>query len=695
MNHAVSYLTPSAVRAYSDLADEAKKSIDERLRFLEPVLSVAKGHCRLLQQLAQRDGISFATAHRWFSAARSGDLMALVDARKDKQLWKLGEERTLLPSADIALFQSYALRFQRNGGIAAAHRNMIRDLRDGKISTTQPWDDLCGHPVGWGLRNLRRHRPSDYELKSMRQGRVAASGDRPQVLTTRAGLRAGQYYVGDDVWHDHLVHFPGQRTPVRPVEASILDLASAALVQWGMRPRTTRADGTRENLTEREVRWVIAACLRRHGYRADELGTTWLVEKGTFALRDVIAKPLFDAFGIRVETSGIMSDKAWLGAYGSRGGGNPRFKTWLESIHNLRHNEFSALAGQVGMNRDHRPEEHAGLVRYAERVSDTEERLALIAPELSSKIARPVQTYVEFLDLCDRVYGYINERKDHKLEGWAESGHQVVQYLLGETLLDEKTFLALPPPPGMDMSRWGVSLAERGLTRLRVKSPAEVWAAGRKELTVLPSYGVSIILGADLGREQVVQAGELVWQDADLTHGELRYFAEITTPEGRRELLKNGEKYLVHANPFFLDELCVSDAKGRCLGIARRHDRASRADRDAMREQMGAVAAYEAQLQDALAKKAEPIMRERMATAQANIGVLETAMRTKETNAEARALQRENNALARKVQARAEAQDRNEENNDFLGTEQKPATGVSASVTGSATTAAEEISDYV
>jgi hypothetical protein len=83
-----------------------------------------------------------------------------------------------------------------------------------------------------------------------------------------------------------------------------------------------------------------------------------------------------------------------------------------------------------------------------------------------------------------------------------------------------------------------------------------------------------------------------------------------------------------------------------------------------------------------------------MATAQANIGVLEAAMRTKETKAEAAMVQRENKALARKVQARAEALGENADN-EFLGTEQKPVAHVSASATGSATTAADDIGDYI
>ena len=49
-----------------------------------------------------------------------------------------------------------------------------------------------------------------------------------------------------------------------------------------------------------------------------------------------------------------------------------------------------------------------------------------------------MQTFHEFYSTCEQIYGFINSRRDHTLEGWREAGHEVVQYLLGETLLDEQ-----------------------------------------------------------------------------------------------------------------------------------------------------------------------------------------------------------------------------------------------------------------
>lgn len=638
---------------YSRFTAAVQADIKHKLRLLQPILKMDRGTTAALDALAARLGVAKSTVQRWYYAARAGELHKIADKRHDSKLW-LGQ-RILLPAADIALFQHYCLRNQRK--VRPAAREMHRDWKAGRIATTQPFDVRTGLPEGWTPGNLARYAPSKYELTASRQGRGAAAVHRPKVLTTRVGLRCGQYYVGDDVWHDHLVDYPGQRTPVRPLEADVLDLASACLVHWGLRPRRKRADGSRENLTEREVRWIVAATLRDRGYRRDELGTTWLVEHGTFTIRDELAATLWDHFRIRVEMSSILGDVPWLGAFGGKGGGNPRFKAALESFHNLRHNELAALPGQVGKDRDHTPEEHKALVRYAEAINDAAARLAVVAPNYADRLRRPVLLYHEFADLNDRKVAIINERRDHHLEGWAESGHKVVQYLLGGQALDEAQFLALPAPAGSDIVAWGRTLAEQGCTRTRLKSPAEVWRDGRGELTRLPAHGVSLILGPELAREERVQAGEFIWRDAELgVLSEWRYFAEVTGPNGLRQLLREGETYLVHPNPFAFDELCVSDAQGRYLGVARRHDRICRAAAEAMQEEFKRIKHHEAELQAELARKAGPITHERIELRRHNAEVLHEAVygqSVAETKAEARAVAKIDTAeiLSRRAEA--------------------------------------------
>ena len=238
--------------------------------------------------------------------------------------------------------------------------------------------------------------------------------------------------------------------------------------------------------------------------------------------------------------------------------------------------------------------------------------MAAVAPNLAAKLRRNVLTWHEWIEVSTQLYAIINDRRDHRLEGWRESGHEIVQYRVGDQFLDEARFLALPAPVGCDIEAWARSLAEAGQTSTRLLSPAEVWRAGRHELTPLPTYGIAAILGPELGREQKVDAGEFVWEDADLGAGEWRYFARITTPEGRKQNLPSGEIFQVYPNPFLREELCVADAKGRFLGVAQRHDKACRADAEAMQEQFKTIAVHMADEKAALNRMVAPLAQERL-----------------------------------------------------------------------------------
>lgn len=615
---ALSLLSPPAFRAFIDLTDAAKVTVQHRLAVVEPALTVRRGHCQILRVQAERHGLSFPTVHRWFKAARSGRLDLIVDKRRDSHLWqrKRGEGSIVLPQADIVLWQSYCLKFNgRTDANKAAYRQLIRDWRAAKVTTTQPRDGLRDHPAGWSYANLQRHQPTDYERAAVRQGAFAASAHRPKVLTTRVGLRVGQYYVGDDALHDHLVNWQGHGRggPVRVVEASVLDLYSAAQVHWGLRPRAPRADGTTENLTEREVRWIVAATLRDRGYRTDKLGTTWLIEHGTFTIREPLARVLQDQFGIRVEMSGIQHAKGWVGAWGGKGGGNPRFKAALESHHRLKHTELASVPMQVGLNsRTAKPEELAAALKYSGWVETLAEQLAIVAPHLVPYVLRPDMPLARFEELLDRTYAMINARRDHELEGWAQCGHVSTGYLIGEQLAPVEALVPYAAAAGLTVAEYGRRLGDSGLARNLVLSPADVWAQGRRELSPLPSHGVAAILGNDLAIERKVTAGEFVFEDAELGLGEHRFWGLVTSPEGARTYLPNGETFQVQGNPWAPDELCVWDAKGRFLGIAARHHRENRADAEAMQRQFKAVADYDAELRAGLNRKTKPMSQERL-----------------------------------------------------------------------------------
>jgi hypothetical protein len=173
------------------------------------------------------------------------------------------------------------------------------------------------------------------------------------------------------------------------------------------------------------------------------------VEKGTFAIRGPLAALLYDHFGIgwrprHHEAGGLV--RCLCGA----GGGNPRFKTALESLHSLRHTAMASLPGQVGRNRDALPDEHAALVRYAEATEESAPAARALCAGSGRELRSPVLLWQDFVEATDRTSAIINSRRDHRLEAGASADIEVVQYLVGQQLLDEEQF----PPCGSHRHRY-------------------------------------------------------------------------------------------------------------------------------------------------------------------------------------------------------------------------------------------------
>ncbi len=102
------------------------------------------------------------------------------------------------------------------------------------------------------------------------------------------------------------------------------------------------------------------------------LGTTYPAEMGTATIREDIARILHDRTGglVRVDLAGWTGKKKQIveGMFIGRGGGNPRHKAPLESLHNLLHNKMAALPGQTGPDVERRPEQLHGMLTAQEEL---------------------------------------------------------------------------------------------------------------------------------------------------------------------------------------------------------------------------------------------------------------------------------------------------------------------------------------
>jgi hypothetical protein len=523
------------------LTDAARLDLHHWRGIIEPLLAAEHGVVAMIRQAAAETGEPEGTIRRKYYAVKKQGMAALIDRRA---LPSPNSQLSTINSSDRELLRTYVERNQRCS--EAGIRALRRDWRRGVVNTDTPLDPRTGYPRGWSPRNLARYAPSRFELRVARIGRSAAASERRLVYTTRRDLWVGSHYLFDDIWHDHFVNCLARRLSGRPMEFHALDLFSANKFAWGMRVRTEAADGKMEHLKEADMRFLLACVLGGYGY--SQRGTVLVAEHGTAAIPAWLEELIHNETGglITVARSGMEGAAAAAHQYAGRSKGNFRFKAALESLGNLIHNEMAALPGQTGLDRDHRPEQLHGLLKYNDALLMA---VAQLPPERAEMLQWPLLTLQQFLAVAGEIYERINAREDHDLEGW--DMHHVP---------DRRTGL------------------------MRRLAPREVWRAGARQLTRLRPEAVAMILVRDSGTERIARRGMFELADAEITGDLLRFDARDLTDR---------EKYLTVLNPYAPDTLYAFDSRGRYVAACPRIHSVNRADVEAVQRECGAAAKAE------------------------------------------------------------------------------------------------------
>ena len=488
-----------------------------------------------MQRIASQFGVSPSSARRRFDLWRRSGWEGLIN----RAVCKDWQTATIHPDT-VEHWRKLVVMNQRKA--RPAYRVLVRQFLNGEpIPGVGPEVDRSRLPRGWSYANLMKRKPDEFTIAAFRIGKSRAVSDHgPLVFTSRADLWVGSHYMFDDMWHDHMVNVLDRAKTGRPLEFHGLDLFSACKVAWGIRVRTeNEVTGRMEGLKEENMRFLVASLLAQDGYA--ERGTQMVVEHGTAAIREDLEKRLYDITQgkITVRRSGVEGDPAHIGQFHGRGGGNFRFKAALESLGNLIHNEFAALPGQTGRNRDEQPEElhegRGGLLHANRELVRAFHALAVEKPQVAALLRFPVLSNAQFLLIAQEVYHRINSRTDHELEGWD---------------------LMVRPD-------------ERDPIRVRRMSPWEVWQANRSQLTRLRPAEVAALLYQDSAEEVRVRRGVIEWLDKELAADALVFDART---------LVEGEKYQAVLNPFHDVALFLFRADGRYAGMIPRIRKASRAD---------------------------------------------------------------------------------------------------------------------
>lgn len=444
-------------------------------------------------------------------------------------------------------------------------------------------------PYRWTYAHLmeKKHQLTPFQIDSVRQGRSKAMEKLALVRCTRAGIKVGQYYIFDDQAYDSEANVLAvNRKSTRALGLDAIDYTSANPIGQAFKPTLWNDEKrAREMLKKRDMVWFVASILTGTGYRTDSVGTTLLVEHGTAAIGEEFAQRIKDVTRgqVTVARGGIGGEPAHAAMFEGAAKGNPRFKAAMESARNRLRNDMAdttVLPGQVGMDRDHTPEELYGRQRYNVKLL-----LAMDAdPVLREFLRFPFPEWREFVAAAARCNDLIADDPEHELEGWEEAGFIAKEWRLMEDSpwLPQSAFLSLSPD--RQLLAADIIAKDPNLVRVRKLSRREAWLSGYKDFAKVRDEDVPRLVGPEFGVMRKIADDFLItFSDPEIDpYKEFCFLARIHDRDGHQFNLIAGEKYQTFLNPFQPDRLYVCKANGGYLGVCPALDRARKDDNQAV-----------------------------------------------------------------------------------------------------------------
>jgi len=521
----------------------------------------------------------------WFKQYNTHGFRALIDGRKGA-----AKARATLPDVTRQWIKDQILNLQRRDAVKEVHRMVIAQWRLWQRTGDPQWaipgfasappDAGKGIPAGFSVENFHRCSPDNYQKTLAAQGTIASYRTLPSILSTCVGTRYLEYVFFDDEKPDVNVRVLGYDRPMVPLCFHALDRLTRYPFRPHIRLRWYDTDKqTHKHLTQKEFVWYVIYLLITEGYRADEVGTTFIQEHGTAkvwaneklttpdgfhsfedALRSITA--LDGMPGASIDSSGLFNRPAFSELlYGPQSSGNPRFKAPIESSFRLWRIYSQHLRGQTGRNIEMAPEENYGIAKYERNIL----KIAADFPEhIQESILSNYLTGVEFGTVAERIRMALANRDDHTFEGWGECGFvepvwrwaedpagfwrnrselvNLPDHLREHALHQQRQDARLS-----DIQRWSPNLARESC----LKDPAIHKLSLFDAIHLVPTAWLK---PAKFNKRNFIEITE------DLLPGmDLQYLPELTTPRGRTEFLREGDQVMILLNPMMPDTVMCYD----------------------------------------------------------------------------------------------------------------------------------------
>lgn len=569
---------------------------------------------------------------RWMRGERApgGDWLA------EPRTWQcLVDKRTL---AAVARNCRTAQPIFRNfiAQLAAKHKRCLKSAHRELLTLWHTGQNIPGYtglnykaglpaPAGWSYDNFVRCLPDQRTLTITRKGVREAFPMLPGTRSTRKGGWPCAIVVFDDVWLDCLAWGPapnGKMQLGRPLQIGALDWYTGRRLVSGTKLRTLDESGQRLQLTAQEMLFVLVDYLHTVGY--SERGTVLYVEHGTAAISDAIEQRLLDitAGKVQVRRPGIVGVHQPGSAFEGRGEGNFRFKTWLESWHNILHNYMDDQPLHTGHNR-HEPETLHG-IRRAQELLIKQMNLGKLPPEICELLLHYAPSLYELMEQLAPVVSAINNRTDHNLEGWEECGFLRTEFcVIGTEWTPEEELQPLIRAAALAQAAQTPNIARR-----RRMSPEEVWhmetAKPENKLRRLSAAECCALLGPEMAFPLSMNNGYFEISAKKRHYAHLQYQTRVINAWGIEEELPFGEKYRGIFNPL-AETLFVLDERNRCLGEAMIANKFAQVDPEAAARAIGHTAHRIAEITGKIEAQMAPTIATEQAQLDYNAAILETA----------------------------------------------------------------------
>jgi hypothetical protein len=296
-------------------------------------------------------------------------------------------------------------------------------------------------PAGWSESNLYEQQSSKAERAFKRRGWAAAKKYLPHVMRDLSYLRFMELIVIDDFETDQLVLAWNPETKrwqvCRCAGLLAIDAATRTKLAIGLKPRFTDDEGKKMSLTRADVQGLLHSVFSTWGLPTD-YGCTILCENGGAAITDDFETALALILGVQVARTGLIHEKTLSNGF-VQGGGKPWEKPWIESMFHLMHGVAGALPGQKGATYQLKPADLEAKVLYTEKLLNQDE----ISPEVAQQLRVAFLKVEEFLTAYERIFTRMEERVDHKLQGFEE---RFMFRLPDSATLVDKSSMALMAP---------------------------------------------------------------------------------------------------------------------------------------------------------------------------------------------------------------------------------------------------------